>query len=118
MPVRRAGGGEPILDASFDTTTAVYGFAFFSMGLALFVCTWISAPSRMRTRVLALAGFGALHSVFIWSGLSVGALEPTARFAIGAISFLLLWAFALGDKSRFSSIGYGALGCAAGAWCV
>ncbi len=78
---------------------AVYGLAFFSMGLAVTVRCLAFPSSRVRNRFLALGLFGLIHGVFewqIWWNLVYPVQIPfLAKHGLAALSFLAIGYFGL-----------------------
>ena len=85
----------------------IYGLAFFSMGLAVWLESRRTSDPRLARALAALAAFGLIHSMHEWlemfqrfGGSSIlsasGALAPGAfRVGIMALSFLMLVIFGM-----------------------
>lgn len=82
----------------------LYGLAFFSMGLAVFLEMGRASDARLRNALRPLAGFGFLHGAFEWlemfsllgalpSALTNAPLWPALRLGLMAFSFVSLAAF-------------------------
>ncbi len=86
-----------------DSWNAVYGLAYFTMGLAVVVRASANASSRFRNRLFALGVFGLLRAASLWSilifDLPRGDLI-SLREVVHLPAYFALYYFALGWNER------------------
>ncbi|MBR9826167.1 MAG: response regulator [Alphaproteobacteria bacterium] len=99
---------------------AIYGLAFFAMGLTVTARSLAFANSRVRNRFLGLGLFGLLHGVFEWMILyeivDPGRLPYYLPPALAAASFLGLGYFGLSSLFQRSALVWNILLVAGGVW--
>ena len=103
------------------TIIAIYGLAFFVLGLSVAVRAAACTASFARRRLFGLAAFGISHGIFEWLGLAnligLANISPKPLFAVAVASFLSLYWFALAGPRRRPMAQATVLGSGA-IWCV